>query len=151
MRPGWELMPGGQRRGQVMMLKLEASRPLHITCLPHMAEMPDIVPFLFTLLSWWPTSPLQLPSPTLKTLVLHLLVKLTFSPTRNCSRSVAKSLMTLCNPMGCSTPSFPVHHQLPELTQTHVDRVGDGILSSHPLSLPFPPTLNLSQYQGLSQ
>ena len=53
--------------------------------------------------------------------------------------------------MGCSTPGFPVHHQLPELTQTHVDRVGDGILSSHPLSLPFPPTLNLSQYQGLFQ
>lgn len=61
VRPRWELMRGGQRRGQVLMLKLEASRPLYITCPPHMAEMPDIVPFLFTLLSWWPTSSSTLP------------------------------------------------------------------------------------------
>ena len=51
--------------------------------------------------------------------------------------------------MDCSTPGFPVNHQLPELTQTHVHRVGDAIQPSHPLSSPSPPALNLSQHQGL--
>ena len=51
--------------------------------------------------------------------------------------------------MNCSTPGFPVHHQLPESTQTHVHWVGDTIQPSHPLSSPFPPALNLSQHQGL--
>ena len=51
--------------------------------------------------------------------------------------------------MDCSTPGFPVHHQLPELTQTHVHRIGDAIQPSHPLSFPCPSTLNLSQHQGL--
>ena len=58
---------------------------------------------------------------------------------------------TLCNPIDCSKPDLPIHHQLPELTQTHVHRVGDAIQPSHPLSSPSPPTFNLSQYQGLSQ
>ena len=51
-------------------------------------------------------------------------------------RSVAQLCLTLCDPMDCSTPGFPVHHQLPELTQTHVHRVGDAIQPSHPLSSP---------------
>ena len=51
--------------------------------------------------------------------------------------------------MDCSTPCFPVHHQLPELTQTHVHRVGDAIQLSHLLSSPSPPAFNLSQHQGL--
>ena len=51
--------------------------------------------------------------------------------------------------MDCSTPGFPVHLQLPELTQTHVHRVGDAIQPSHPRSSPSPPALNLSQHQGL--
>ena len=46
-------------------------------------------------------------------------------------------------------PGFPVHHQLPEFTQTHVHRVGDAIQPSHPLSFPSPPAFNLSQHQGL--
>ena len=53
--------------------------------------------------------------------------------------------------MECSTPSFPVHHQLPELAQTHVRWVGDAIQPSHPLSSPSPPAFNLSQHQGLFQ
>ena len=57
----------------------------------------------------------------------------------------------LCDPMDCSTPGFPVHHQLPELAQTHVHRVGDAIQSSHPLLSPSPPAFNLSQHQGLFQ
>ena len=53
--------------------------------------------------------------------------------------------------MDRSRPGFPVHHQLPELAQTHVRRVGDAIQPSHPLSSPSPPALNLSQRQGLFQ
>ena len=56
--------------------------------------------------------------------------------------SVAQSCPTLCDPMNCSTPGFPVHHQLPKSTQTHVHRVGDAIQPSHPLSSPSPPALN---------
>ena len=62
---------------------------------------------------------------------------------------VSQSCPTLCNPMDCSTPGFPVHHQLPESTQTHVHQVGDAIQPSHPLSSPSPPAFNLSQHQGL--
>ena len=62
--------------------------------------------------------------------------------------SVAQSCPTVCNPMDCSTPGFPVHHQFPELTQTHVHRISDAIQPSHPLSSP-SPTFNLSQHQGL--
>ena len=57
--------------------------------------------------------------------------------------------LTLCDPMDCSTPGFPVYHQLPEFTQTHVHWVGDAIQPSHPLSSPSPPAFNLSQHQGL--
>ena len=63
--------------------------------------------------------------------------------------SVAQSFLTLCNPMDCSTPSFPVHHQVLELAQTHVHQVCDPIQPSHPLSFPFPLAFNLSQ--GLLQ
>ena len=66
-------------------------------------------------------------------------------------RSVAQSCPTLCDPMDCSTPGFPVHHQLLELTQIHIHRVGDAIQPSHPLSSPSSPALNLFQHQGLSQ
>ena len=55
----------------------------------------------------------------------------------------------LATHMNCSTPGLPVHHQLPESTQTHVHWVGDAIHPSHPLSYPSPPALNLSQHQGL--
>ena len=65
--------------------------------------------------------------------------------------SVAQSCPTLCNPMDCSTPGLPVHHQLLEFTQTHVYWVGDAIQPSHPLSSPSPPPFNLSQHQGLFQ
>ena len=65
--------------------------------------------------------------------------------------SVAQSCPTLCDPMNRSTPSLPVHHQLPEFTQTHVHRVGDAIQPSHPLSSPSPPAPYPSQHQGLFQ
>ena len=65
--------------------------------------------------------------------------------------SVTQSCLTLCNLMDCSMPGLPVHHQLLEFTQTHVRQVSDAIQLSHPLSSPSPPTLNLSQHQGLFQ
>ena len=66
-------------------------------------------------------------------------------------RSVAQSCPTLCDPMNCSTLGLPVHHQLPEYTQTHVHRVSDAIQPSHPLLSPSPPARNPSQHQSLFQ
>ena len=63
--------------------------------------------------------------------------------------SVTLSCPTLCDPMNRSMPGFPVHHQLPEFTQTNVHWVGNVIQPSHPLSSPSPPPFNLSQHQGL--
>ena len=65
--------------------------------------------------------------------------------------SVTQLCPTLCNCMYCSMPNFPVHHQFPELTQTHVHWVSDAIQPSHPLSYPSPPAFNLSQHQGSHQ
>ena len=65
--------------------------------------------------------------------------------------SVAQSCPTLCDPMNRSMPGLPVHHQLPEFTQTHVHRVSDAIQPSHPLSSPFPFAPNPSQHQSLFQ
>src|SRR5574339_306922 len=65
--------------------------------------------------------------------------------------SVTQSCPTLCDPMNHSTPGLPVHHQLPEFTQTHVHRVSDAIQPSHPLSSPSPPAPNSSQHQSLFQ
>ena len=77
----------------------------------------------------------------------------------NCSRyklfntvqfsSVSQSCLTLCEPMNCSTPGLPVHHQLPEFTQTRAHWVSDAIQPSHPLLSPSSPALNLSQHQCL--
>ena len=64
---------------------------------------------------------------------------------------VAQSCLTLCDPMNRSTPSLPVHHHLPEFTQTHVHRVSDAIQPSHPLSSPSPPAPNPSQHHSLFQ
>ena len=63
--------------------------------------------------------------------------------------SVTQSCPTLCDPMDCSMPGLPVHHQILELIQTHVHWVGDAIQPFHPLSYPSLPTFNLSQHQGL--
>ena len=65
--------------------------------------------------------------------------------------SVTQSCLTLCNPMNRSMLGVPVHHQLPEFTQTHAHRASDAIQPSHPLSSPSPPAPNPSQHQGLFQ
>ena len=64
--------------------------------------------------------------------------------------SVAQSCPTLCDPMNCSMPGLPVHHQFPESTQTHVHQVGDAIQPSHPLSSPSPPDLNFPSIRVFS-
>ena len=76
--------------------------------------------------------------------LLSLFISVQFS-------SVAQSCPTLCDPMNRSTPGLPVHHQLPEFSQTHIHRVGDAIQPSHPLSSPSPRAPNPSQHQGLFQ
>ena len=68
-----------------------------------------------------------------------------------CCYSIAHSSPTLCDPMDCNMPGFPVHHQLLEPTQTHVHHISDVIQLSHPLWSPSPPAFNLSQNQGLFQ
>ena len=65
--------------------------------------------------------------------------------------SVTQSCPTLCDPIDCRMPGLPVHHQLPELAQTHVHRVDDAIQPSHPLSSPYPPAFNSSQHRVLFQ
>ena len=65
--------------------------------------------------------------------------------------SVTQSCPTVCDPMNRSTPGLPVHHQLPEFTQTHVHRVSDAIQPSHPLLSPSPPAPDPSQHQSLFQ
>ena len=64
--------------------------------------------------------------------------------------SVARLCPALCDPMDCSTPGLPVHHQLLGLTQTHVHRVSDAIQPSHPLLSPSPPAFSLSQHRVFS-
>ena len=76
--------------------------------------------------------------------VLLYFLRCQFSP-------VTQSSPTLCDPVDCSMPGLPVHHQLLDFAQTHVHWVGDAIQPSHPLSSPSPPALNLSQHQGLFQ
>ena len=86
-------------------------------------------------------------------------LSLTLQPKRSLNKSASReppvqfSLVqlcpTLCNPMDCSTPGLPVHHQLPQFTQTHLHRVGDAIQLSHPMSSPSPLAFSLSQHQDL--
>ena len=81
---------------------------------------------------------------------IHLLMDtwVAFISSVQFSRSVVSYF---CDPMDCSTPGLPVHHQLLEFTQSHVHWVGNAIQPSHPLLSPSPPTFNLSQHQGLFQ
>ena len=86
---------------------------------------------------------------TIKLLKLIYINKLITVQSISSFSSVAQSCLTLCNPMGCSTPHFPVYHQLPELAQTCVHRVSDAIQPSQPQSSPSPLAFHLSQHQGL--
>ena len=108
----------------------------------------------FSRQEYWSELPFPLPGnlPRDRTPVMSPALAGEFFSTSPTSASlVAQSCPTLCNPMDCSTPGFPVHHQLWALAQTHVHRIGDAIQPSHPLSSPSPPAFNLSQHQGLFQ
>ena len=82
---------------------------------------------------------------------MQIETKMRYHPTPVRVSSVAQLCPTLCDPMNYSTPGLPVHHQLPDFTQTHVHWVGDAIQPSYPLSSPSSPALNLSQHQSLFQ
>ena len=84
-------------------------------------------------------------------LLLNMLSSLVITFLPRSESEVAQSCPTLCDPMNSSMPGLPVHHHLPEFTQTHVHRVGDAIQPSHPLSFPSPPAPNPSQHQSLFQ
>ena len=96
-----------------------------------------------------------LPSPTESKRLFYTSVSLLLSRIQGYDSvqfsSVAQSCPTLCDPMNCSTPGLPVHHQLTEFTQTHIHGVSDAIQPSHPLSSPSPPVPNPSQHQSLFQ
>ena len=87
---------------------------------------------------------------------MHFKMIIKVSPVRICHNakllhklsSVAQSCSTLCDPMDCSKPGFPAHHQLPKFTKTHFHQVSDAIQPSHPLWSPSPPAFNHSQYQS---
>ena len=102
-------------------------------------EMPGFKEHLIT----FSNKKLGIPIPASTTRALHKL--------HNQFSSVAQSCPSLCDPMACSRPGPPVHHQLPELAQTHVHWVSDVIQQSHLLSPTSPPTLNLSQHPSLFQ
>ena len=89
-----------------------------------------------------------LPTPTVQYLIISIPCIFLVSLRSVQFSSVAQLCLTLCNPMDCCTPGFPVYHHLPKLAQTHVSWVGDYIQPSHPLSSPSPPAFNLSQHQG---
>ena len=101
---------------------------------------------LFTTAKAWKQPKRPMMSGWIKKTYLHGVHLLTeISPVS----SVTQSCPTLCDPMNRSTPGLPVHHHLPEFTQTHVHRVRDAIQPSHPLSSPSPPAPNPSQHQSL--
>ena len=90
-----------------------------------------------------------LPSQILPTSLQGQLITFLYGPVQ--FSSVAQSCPTLCDPMNCSTPGLPVHHQLQEFTQTHIHWVSDAIQPSHPLSSPSPLAPNPAQHQSLFQ
>ena len=130
--------------------------------LPVLHHLPELAQ---TRLHWvddaiQPSHPLSSPSPPALNLSQHqglfqwidsslLVAKVLELQLQHQFSSVAQSCPALCDPVKCSMPGLPVHHQLPESTQTYVHRVGDAIQPSHPLLSPSPPAFNLSQHQGL--
>ena len=127
----------------------------------HPTIWPSVVPFFFCLLSFpasgsFPMSLLfisggQSIGASVSVLLMNIQAWFPLGLTDLISLlscSVAQSCLTFCDPMDCSTPGFPVHHQPLELTQTHFHRASDPIQPIHPLSSPSPPAFNFSQHQG---
>ena len=116
---------------------------------------PSFSPYFFPLIVTAPKRSILFSSPTCNVSLMLLFLSLSLSHTLPTVQftvqlsSAAQSCPTLCNPMNCSTPGLPAHHQLSEFTQTHFHQVGDAVQPSHPLSSPFPPAPNPSQHQSL--
>ena len=125
----------------------------HFHFLPSLVLSPPSLPFISSPILCAFSSEQQKDSPSYPKRILGLatcfLSKLLMSSVQ--FSSVAQLCPTLCDTMNCSTPGLPVHHQLPEFTQTHVHRVSDAIQPPHPLSSPSPPAPNPSQHQSLFQ
>ena len=125
-------------------------------CLPSLSFSVILYPsiYLFLFVDSSPHSALHFFPSSLKNLFYWSIVDLPYCVSFRCSvlfSSVSQLCPALCNPVYCSTPGLPVHHQLPEFTQTHVHRVSDAIQPSHPLSPLSPPAPNPSQHQSLFQ
>ena len=88
-----------------------------------------------------------MPNTALEYFILYCILITTYKRVQ--FNSLTQSCPTLCDPLDCSTPGLPVHHQLLEFTHTHVRQVSDAIQPPHPQLSPSPLTLNLSQHQGL--
>ena len=118
---------------------------------PHVSFIPFLFPELYCQMNFWKwyvggnstSLCVWYPPPPHNTLIIFIV--------SDQIRSVARSCPTVCDRINRSTPGLPVHHQLPEFTQTHVHRVSDAIQPSHPLSSPSPPAANPSQHQSLFQ
>ena len=116
-------------------------------CLPEFAQ----APVCWVNAAIQPSHPLSSPSPPALNKVSLFLNEIPLTTHSVQFSSVAQSCLTLCDPMNRSTPGLPVHHQLPEFSQTHVHLVSDTIQPSHPLSSLSPPAPNPSQHQSLFQ
>ena len=108
-------------------------------------DFPDLLDYLRTDFSYVEL-PLRFPRKVPNEIIFYFHSKSWFQ-----FSSEAQSCPTLCDPMNRSTPGLPVHHQLPEFTQTHVHRVGDATQPSNSLLSLSPPDFNISQYQGIFQ
>ena len=113
---------------------IASSFALLLTSSSPFASPPEFLAIICWVHCFWPSF----------SLFMYIIFKYQFS-------SVAQSCLTLCDPMNRSTPGLPVHHQLPEFTETHVHPVSDAIQPSHPLSSPSPLAPNPSQHQSLFQ
>ena len=114
------------------------------------ARILEWVAISFCRVASWPRDQTQISCITGRLLTVWVIREVMMSCSVQFS-SVAQSCPTLCDPINCSTPGLPVHHQFLELTQTHTHWVGDAIQPSHPLSSPSPLAPNPSQHQGLFQ
>ena len=112
----------------------------------HWSSILHMVMYMFSCYSLHSSHPL-LPSYCVHKFILYVCNSIQFSQ----FTSVTQSCLTLCDPINLSTSGLPVHHQLPEFTQTHFHRVSDAIQPSHPLLFPSPPALNPSQHESLFQ
>ena len=149
IQPLWKMVWG--------VLKKRGIKPPYDSAIPFLGIYPEetkiekvictpmFIATLFTIVRTWKQPRCPLTDECIKKLwYIYIQWNIQFS-------SVAQACPTLCDPMNCSTPSLPLHHELPEFTQINVHRVRDAIQPSHPLSFPSPPALNHSQHQSLFQ